>query len=136
MFFMQIKKSTFSKIIFASIVFPALAFLSFVFISQAQPTQRTELKFENGKQIIEFTAKNGFNPSLIEAQAGVDSIIRIKTLNTYDCSGFLNMPNAGISNHTLKPSGITEFSLAKQEKGEIIRGSCSSGANIVEIRFI
>jgi plastocyanin domain-containing protein len=133
---MKIKKEHLSKFLFVIIVFPILLILGIIFVLQGQENIQADTKFENGKQIIEFTAKNGYSPNVINAKAGVESIIRIKTINTYDCTGFLNMPKAGIINTTLKPTGINEFLLAPQKPGEVIRGSCSTGANIIELRFV
>ncbi len=132
---MKIKKTTLKKIIFAAIITPTIVLLGYLSFSLAQPVQ-SDTKIENGIQIIEFIAKNGYTPNQIIAKANIQNKIRVITKNTYDCSGVLHMPLAGINNYTLKPSGVTEFDLAPQKAGVKITGSCSSGANYIEITFV
>jgi len=133
----RVPKRIFYRIAFLIAVLPLIAILAFVFISQGEKAgYEVDTKFENGYQIIEFTAKNGFFPSSIKAKAGVESKIRVKTFNTYDCTRLLNIPKVGINNVELDPNGIYEFIISPQKPGEVLKGSCSTGANVVEIKFV
>jgi plastocyanin domain-containing protein len=46
----------------------------------------------DGKQVIEILARGGYSPRKTVAKAGVPTILRVKTQNTYDCSSALVIP--------------------------------------------
>ena len=57
-----------------------------------------------GKQIIEIKANSGYSPRLISAKAGIQTTIKMETLNTFDCSASLVIPEISYQKF-LKPTG-------------------------------
>jgi len=90
---------------------------------------------EGGKQLINMMAKGGFEPNETVAKSGVDSIIRVETRGTFDCSSSLVIPFLDYKTN-LPPTGVTDIDLPSQEKGSTLFGSCSMGMYNFEIKFI
>jgi len=87
-----------------------------------------------GKQIIDLTARGGYKPGSIEAKAGIDSILRVATNNTYDCSLGLRIPSLGISKN-LPSTGITDIPISAQKAGTVVKGTCTMGMYYFAIKF-
>ncbi len=79
-----------------------------------------------GVQYLDITAKGGYSPTVVNAKAGVETILRIKTSSTFDCSSAFSIPKLGIRKN-LPPSGSTEIALGIQSKGTKLLGTCSMG---------
>lgn len=90
---------------------------------------------DDGRQIIEITAKNGFLPSSVTARAGVNTVLRVKTSNTIDCSNVLNIPSLGVSKQ-LPLSGNTDIEIPAQASGSEISGTCSVGHYSFRVKFL
>jgi plastocyanin domain-containing protein len=88
----------------------------------------------DGKQIIDITAKGGYSPRTITAQAGMPTILRVKTSGTFDCSSALVIPSINYRKN-LPPSGITEIALGSQDAGKTIQGVCGMGMYSFAVRF-
>lgn len=89
---------------------------------------------EDGKQIIEVTAKGKYSPKLTAAKAGVPTVLRMKTMGTYDCTAALKIPSIGYEN-TLPPSGMTDIELPAQKPGATIQGVCAMGMYNFKVQF-
>lgn len=100
--------------------------------SQNQAIQAVTM--QNGKQIISITAKGGYWPKTINAKAGIDSILKIKTQNTFDCSSSIFIPSLGVRD-VLQPSGTKEVAITPQKTGDVINGTCSMGMYSFQIIF-
>lgn len=90
---------------------------------------------EGGKQILELKAKGGYSPSTITAKADTESLLKIKTQNTYDCSNFIRIPDLNFSK-TLPATGETVVAIPSQKSGSQIRGTCGMGMYSFVIKFI
>lgn len=88
----------------------------------------------NGQQIIEIKAKGGYSPRLTEAQAGVPTILKIKTTGTFDCSSALTIPELKYR-FSLPLSGETLVEVPPQVAGSTLEGLCSMGMYNFQIRF-
>lgn len=88
----------------------------------------------DGKQIVEVTAKGRYSPSLTVAKAGVPTILRVKTMGTYDCTAALRVPSLGYEK-MLPPSGTTDIELPAQEAGATVQGVCAMGMYNFAINF-
>lgn len=88
---------------------------------------------QDGKQIIEITAKGGYSPKKSIAKAGVPTVLKFKTKGTYDCSSALTIPSLNISKN-LPGTGETEIQIGSQEVGKLA-GTCSMGMYSFEIDF-
>ncbi len=87
----------------------------------------------DGKQIIDIDARGGYLPRVSQAKAGVPTIIRFNTKNTFDCSASIRIPSMKISK-MLPNTGSTDIDIGIQESGRF-RGSCGMGMYPFEINF-
>lgn len=87
----------------------------------------------DGKQIIDMTVKGGYEPRKSVAKAGVPTVIRFNTNNSYDCSIAVRIPSLSISEN-LKPSSSTDISIGVPKAG-LLRGMCAMGMYSFEIEF-
>ena len=90
---------------------------------------------ENGKQVVEITAKGKYSPRLTEAKAGIPTVIRMETSGTFDCTSQLTVPSVGFR-QMLPPTGKTDIVLAEQKPGSKVKGICSMGMYNFEVKFI
>lgn len=88
----------------------------------------------DGKQIIDIDARGGYLPRVSQAKAGVPTIIRFNTKNTFDCSASIRIPSMKISK-MLPNTGSTDIYIGIQESGRF-RGSCGMGMYPFEIEFV
>jgi plastocyanin domain-containing protein len=88
----------------------------------------------NGKQVLEVTAKGGYTPKELNAKANIETILRITTKNTFDCSSALVIPTLKVKKN-LPPSGTTDISIPPQKAGTKISVACSMGMYAFEINF-
>jgi plastocyanin domain-containing protein len=91
------------------------------------------VRVENGTQIIELTAKGGYQPRRSVAKAGVPTVVRFDTNGTFDCSLSVRIPSLNIS-HFLPQTGSTDINIGIQKAG-LFRGSCGMGMYPFEIDF-
>lgn len=84
-----------------------------------------------GTQIIEITAKGGYQPRKSSAQAGMPTILRINTNGTFDCSSSVRIPSMDISKN-LPQTGVTDIDLGKLSVG-VLSGTCGMGMYPFEI---
>ncbi len=88
----------------------------------------------NGTQIVEITAKGNYSPKLTAAKAGIPTILRMKTMGTYDCTAALKVPSLGYEK-MLPPSDSTDITLPSQETGATVRGICAMGMYNFSVNF-
>lgn len=87
-----------------------------------------------GKQIIEIEARGGYSPEEIIAKADVETVLRVNTRNTFDCSSAITIPKLNIQRN-LPVTGSTDFDIGVHQKGEKLSGSCSMGMYGFVINF-
>lgn len=87
----------------------------------------------DGKQIVEITAKGGFQPRKSIAQTDIPTIVRFNTKGTFDCSSSVRIPSLNIS-EILPASGITDIDIGSIQAGTL-QGSCGMGMYPFEIEF-
>lgn len=88
---------------------------------------------ENGAQIIEIKVRGGYTPRTSFAKAGVPTIIRFSTKDTFDCSSAVVIPSYNISRN-LPISGLTDIELPASPAGTL-KGSCGMGMYPFEVVF-
>lgn len=120
-------------------VLVAVGFILIAFNNSSADNSQNDVKGENvtvsdNTQIIEITAKSGYSPSTVTAKAGFDTVLRIKTSNTFDCSSSFVIPKLNISK-ILPSTGTTDISLGKQVSGSQILGVCGMGMYKVTLNF-
>lgn len=105
----------------------ATTFIVMSLPSDPSPGQdQPAVTMENGQQIINVTARGGYSPSVINAQAGIPTTLRLKTANTFDCSASFAIPSLGI-NQMLPMSSNTDIEIPPQKAGSEVVGTCAMG---------
>ncbi|MEP7103194.1 MAG: cupredoxin domain-containing protein [Candidatus Dojkabacteria bacterium] len=132
---LTIKKSLLNKMLFIVIVlFSAIAFIFLI----SNPPSKTSSGYSeiesDGKQLIRMTAKAGFSPSMVIAQAEKPTTLRISTKNTFDCSSTVSIPALGV-NRSLPFTGETDIEIPPQVIGTTLTGTCSMGMYSFKISF-
>ena len=87
----------------------------------------------DGKQIVQINVKGGYRPEKSFAKAGVPTIIRFNTDNTFDCSSFIRISSLNISK-ALPQSGSTDIDVGSPSTG-VLQGSCGMGMYRFEVEF-
>lgn len=88
----------------------------------------------DGKQVIDITAKGGYSPRVVEAKAGVPTVLRVNTNGTFDCSSSLVIPSLGYQKF-LKSSGTEEIAISADKAQGTLQGLCSMGMYGFQIKF-
>lgn len=88
----------------------------------------------SGKQIVDITARGGYSPRLVQAQAGRETVIRVTTKDTYDCSVSLVIPKLDYRKF-LSSTGVEEIPVSAQQAQGTINGICSMGMYSFKIVF-
>lgn len=89
---------------------------------------------QNGTQVVTITAKGGYRPRVTEAKAGIPTVFKVVTNNTYDCSSAFTIPALRYRKN-LPPSGETLVTIPAQAAGSTIEGLCSMGMYNFTVRF-
>lgn len=87
----------------------------------------------DGKQIIEISAKGGYQPRKSIAKAGIPTIIRFDTKGTFDCSSSVRIPSMNISKN-LPQTGTTDIDIGSQQVATL-QGTCGMGMYPFEVEF-
>src|SRR3989344_3024892 len=88
----------------------------------------------DGIQYVDISAKGGYSPRVIEAKAGMPTVLRMKTSGTFDCSASLVLPKLSYQKF-LQPSGTEEISISSEQAQGTLQGLCSMGMYNFQIRF-
>jgi len=134
---MEAKKSLLNNIALVFVVLTVLG--AGILLFSLKPESNKEgsgdtISTSGDKQIIDLTAKGGYSPSVINAAADKDTILRVNTNNTFDCSTALTIPKLGVQKN-LPSTGKTEIALGIQKAGAEINGTCSMGMYSFKIKF-
>ncbi len=89
---------------------------------------------EDGVQYIDITARGGYTPRVTKATAGMPTVIRMKTENTFDCSMALVIPGLNYQSY-LKPAGVEEIQVSADKAQGTLKGLCSMAMYHFEIEF-
>jgi plastocyanin domain-containing protein len=98
-----------------------------------QAANANNVSIVDGKQIIEITARGGYQPRKSIAKAGIPTIIRFNTKGTFDCSSSVRIPSMGISK-SLPQTGSTDIDIGTQ-KVATLQGTCGMGMYPFEVDF-
>jgi plastocyanin domain-containing protein len=102
--------------------------------SNSNSTLGTSVSDSNGKQIIEIKAKAGYSPASVIASANKDTILRVTTDSTFDCSSALTIPKLGIQKN-LQPTATIDIPLGSQTPGTKLAGTCAMGMYNFSLSF-
>jgi plastocyanin domain-containing protein len=130
-----------NKAIIGSLVVTVLALGGIVALSRSggpnsvpSSEESPNVYMEDGKQIINITAKGGYSPRNVMAKANVPTVIRMITNGTFDCSSALNVSAVGFRGN-LPPSGTTPIEVPPQKSGATIDGVCAMGMYSFAVNF-
>jgi len=87
----------------------------------------------DGRQIVEITAKGGYQPKVSQAKANLPTMLRFKTEGTFDCSSSVRISSLGVEK-TLPQSGTTDIDIGLAEAG-VLQGSCGMGMYPFAVNF-
>ncbi len=93
----------------------------------------SNVSIEDGKQIVEISAKGGYAPRVSNAKADMPTILRFDTNGTFDCSSSVRIPSMDIS-QSLPNSGTTDIDLGNPTVGTL-QGTCGMGMYHFQIKF-
>jgi len=93
-----------------------------------------EAVIEDGVQYVDITALGGYTPRTTKAQAGIPTVIRMKTENTFDCSLALVIRDLNYQEF-LPQNGVTEIEIPAEKARGTLRGMCSMAMYHFEIEF-
>lgn len=121
------------KFLFGSILIGAFLFGGYIVTRIIQSNQESvvpavlgdNVRMEDGKQIIELTAKGGYTPRMSQVRAGIPTVLRFNTKGTFDCSSQVRIPSMNI-NQALPNSGVTDIDLGVLKTGTL-EGNCGMG---------
>ena len=85
----------------------------------------SNVQIVDGTQIVTITAIGGYAPGSSVAQAGIPTILRFKTNNSYDCSSSIRIASLKISQE-LPATGTTDIDVGTLSAGTL-SGTCSMG---------
>lgn len=128
------KSTIIATIIGGSLVIATLILVQGGNEEQARAVPISNVTVENGKQIIDISAKGGYSPRLTTAKADTPTLLRVATTGTFDCSSALSLPALNYQKN-LPPSGVTEIELPPQKAGSVFEGQCSMGMYGFKIAF-
>jgi plastocyanin domain-containing protein len=137
-----------NKIIVASILGVALLIAGAIFFTAKQnprviedDTQAGQMEaqvgsatIENGVQYVDIMVRGGYSPTVTKAQAGVPTVIRMKTENSYDCSIALVINDLDYQSY-LPSTGVTEIQVPVEKAQGTLRGMCSMAMYHFQIDF-
>lgn len=123
-----------------SIVFSAAVIVfAFWFISLKPPAGGSggplpTATIVDGKQIIDITAKGGYSPRAVTAKAGMPTVLRVRTNNTFDCSSSVVIPKLSYQKF-LQPSGSEDIEISAEQAQGTLQGLCAMGMYNFQITF-
>ncbi len=126
-------KATIISIIVAVVIIGGAFMLARSDGDAGQVANANNVSIIDGKQIIEITARGGYQPRKSIAKAGIPTVIRFNTKGTFDCSSSVRIPSMGISK-LLPQTGSTDIDIGSGKLGTL-QGSCGMGMYPFEVEF-
>jgi plastocyanin domain-containing protein len=126
-------KATIISIIVAVILIGGAFMLSASGGNAGQIANANNVSIVDGIQIVEISAKGGYQPRKSVAKAGIPTVLRFNTSGTFDCSSSVRIPSMDIS-EILPQSGSTDIDVGEGKLGTL-QGSCGMGMYPFEVEF-
>lgn len=93
------------------------------------------VRMEGDTQIVEIDVKGGYSPMVSTAQAGIPTVLRLKTNGTYDCSAAVRIQDLGIRQN-LEATGVADIEIAAESAQGTVQGTCIMGMYNFSIKFM
>jgi plastocyanin domain-containing protein len=126
-------KATIAAIIIAGAIVGGAILLTRDRSQESSSAPANNVSIVDGKQVIEITARGGYQPRKSVAKAGVPTVIRFNTSGTFDCSASVRIPSLGVSK-LLPQTGSTDIDIGTQT-ASVLKGSCGMGMYPFEVEF-
>ena len=126
-------KATVTSIIVALVLIGVALVFTKDGITPNETASADNVSVVDGVQIIEISAKGGYQPRKSIAKAGLPTIIRFNTGGTFDCSSAVRIPSLNIRK-TLPQSGVTDIDIGVGKLGTL-QGTCGMGMYPFEVDF-
>ena len=127
------KSTAISIVVAGALIGGAILYTGISSTSGGSDTPANNVTIIEGTQIVEVSVQGGYRPKKSVAKAGVPTVLRFSTRNTYECSGAVRIPSMGFSTN-LPPTGKTDVELGTPQAG-VLRGLCVMGMYTFEIEF-
>ena len=127
------KKANIISIIVAIVLIGGVFILTRGSDTTPQVANANNVSIVDGKQIIEISAKGGYQPRKSIAKAGIPTIIRFDTNGTFDCSSSVRIPSMNITKN-LPQTGSTDIDIGSPELATL-QGTCGMGMYPFEVEF-
>lgn len=127
------KSTALSIIVAALLIGGAIVFMRGGTSNEAAHTPQNNVTVVDGKQIVEISAKGGYQPRVSVAKAGLPTILRFDTKGTFDCSSSVRIPSMDISKN-LPQTGTTDIEVGIAQAGTL-QGTCGMGMYPFEVTF-
>jgi plastocyanin domain-containing protein len=124
----NVAKRLFSFLLVSFVAIGAL----FAFGQKVTPT--TEVAGTDAAVDGTVRVKAGYYPREIVLPANRETVLRLETKDTYDCSASFSINKLGIERF-LPPNGFTDITLPAQPEGSEIIAGCSMGMYSFKIKF-
>lgn len=135
---MTIKKDTLQNIFITICVIIFVIFIFFLFTNKTSSNSNigsSPVSYSGDTQVLDLTAKSGFTPNVITAQANRKTILNVITNKTFDCSASVRIPSLNISQN-LPLTGTTQIDIGAHNAGDVVDGTCLMGMYSFKIKFI
>lgn len=126
-------KATIISIIAAVVLIGGAFMLTRSSSDNTPPVVANNVSIIDGKQIIEISAKGGYQPRKSMAKAGIPTIIRFDTKGNFDCSSAVRIPSMDISKN-LPQTGSTDIDIGVPQVATL-QGTCGMGMYPFEVEF-
>jgi plastocyanin domain-containing protein len=131
------KNQTIFLVSVGSIFLCGIALLFFISSKNSAPTGgqgSSNVSVFDGKQYIDILAKGGYAPRTTVAKAGMETVLRVKTQGTFDCSSSLTIPKLNYQKN-LAPSASEEILVKANDAVGTLQGVCSMGMYSFKVVF-
>ena len=99
--------------------------VSAILPTAAVGTSGSNVEIVNGKQIVTIAVDGGYTPGSSAAKAGIPTVLRFMTNDSFDCSSSVRIPSLKIS-QDLPSTGTTDIDVGTLAAGTL-SGTCSMG---------
>lgn len=96
--------------------------------------QGDNVSIQDGKQVVEITAKGKYAPRLTTAQADMPTVLKVRTQGTFDCTAALTVPAVSYK-AMLEPTGVAVIEIPPQKPGAVVQGVCAMGMYNFQVKF-
>jgi len=130
-----LKSPVFIFLAISLIVIGGLIYLAFSLTPKSGQSISDSVIEEGNNQVVNIMAKNGFTPEKVTLKSEKDTVLKVTTKNTIDCSNTFVINELNIRKD-LPLTGEVEVRIPPQKPGSKITATCSMGHYNLELSFL